>query len=47
MSVKEDSLSAQTLRGIPELKYVNADNVVRYRAIMRFFIWNTSGCATG
>ncbi|WP_339279211.1 TIGR02677 family protein [Paenibacillus sp. FSL W8-1187] len=37
MSVKEDSLSAQTLRGIPELKYVNADNVVRYRAIMRFF----------
>ncbi|WP_308637328.1 TIGR02677 family protein [Paenibacillus silvisoli] len=27
---------AQSLRGIPELKYVNADNVVRYRAIMRF-----------
>ncbi|MDQ8735042.1 TIGR02677 family protein [Paenibacillus sp. LHD-38] len=27
---------AQSLRGIPELKYVNADNVVRYRAIMRY-----------
>lgn len=30
-------LPVQSLRGIPELKYVNADNVVRYRAIMRFF----------
>jgi TIGR02677 family protein len=30
-------LPAQALRGIPELKYVNADNVARYRAIMRFF----------
>lgn len=30
-------LSAQSLRGVPELRYVNADNVVRYRAIMRFF----------
>ncbi|WP_342427708.1 TIGR02677 family protein [Paenibacillus sp. FSL L8-0158] len=25
----------QSLRGVPELKYVNADNVTRYRAIMR------------
>jgi len=31
------SLSPQALRSVPELKYVNADNVVRYRAIMRFF----------
>lgn len=30
-------ISMQSLRGVPELKYVNADNVVRYRAIMRFF----------
>ncbi|MFF3926407.1 TIGR02677 family protein [Paenibacillus lactis] len=30
-------LPVQSLRGVPELKYVNADNVVRYRAIMRFF----------
>ncbi|RXZ82125.1 TIGR02677 family protein [Paenibacillaceae bacterium] len=30
-------LAAQSLRGVPELKYVNAENVVRYRAIMRFF----------
>lgn len=27
----------RTLRSVPELKYTNADNVVRYRAIMRFF----------
>lgn len=26
----------QLLKNIPELKYVNADNVIRYRAIMRF-----------
>lgn len=26
----------QSLRSIPELKYVNSENVVRYRAIMRF-----------
>lgn len=25
------------LRSVPEMKYVNADNVARYRAIMRFF----------
>lgn len=30
-------LTLQALRSVPELKYVNADNVVRYRAIMRFF----------
>jgi uncharacterized protein (TIGR02677 family) len=30
-------LSSQTLRSVPELKYVNVDNVVRYRAIMRYF----------
>jgi len=30
-------LTIQALRSVPELKYVNADNVVRYRAIMRFF----------
>ncbi|WP_413407613.1 TIGR02677 family protein [Paenibacillus amylolyticus] len=28
--------SMQSLRGITELKYVNADNVTRYRAIMRY-----------
>ncbi|MCD9020212.1 TIGR02677 family protein [Cohnella silvisoli] len=28
--------SLQSLRGVSELKYVNADNVIRYRAIMRF-----------
>ncbi|QJC50408.1 TIGR02677 family protein [Paenibacillus albicereus] len=33
----EKSMTPQTLRGIPELRYTNADNVVRYRAIMRFF----------
>lgn len=27
----------QSLRGVTELKYVNAENVMRYRAIMRFF----------
>lgn len=26
----------QSLRGVSELKYVNADNVIRYRAIMRY-----------
>ncbi|MFB5763617.1 TIGR02677 family protein [Paenibacillus medicaginis] len=30
-------LSEQSLRSIPEMKYVTVDNVVRYRAIMRFF----------
>ena len=30
-------MGSQTLRSVPELKYVNADNVARYRAIMRFF----------
>jgi uncharacterized protein (TIGR02677 family) len=30
-------VSSQALRSVPELKYVNADNVARYRAIMRFF----------
>lgn len=30
-------ITLQALRSVPELKYVNADNVVRYRAIMRFF----------
>lgn len=30
-------LSLQALRSVPELKYVNAENVARYRAIMRFF----------
>ncbi|KPV61047.1 hypothetical protein QJ48_02145, partial [Paenibacillus sp. A3] len=28
--------SLQSLRNVPELKYINADNVTRYRAIMRF-----------
>ena len=37
METSIPGLSAQSLRGVPELKYVNADNVVRYRAIMRFF----------
>lgn len=37
MEANIPGLSAQSLRGVPELKYVNADNVVRYRAIMRFF----------
>jgi uncharacterized protein (TIGR02677 family) len=30
-------LSGRLTRNIPELKYVNADNVARYRVIMRFF----------
>jgi uncharacterized protein (TIGR02677 family) len=30
-------LTSRALRSIPELKYVNAENVSRYRAIMRFF----------
>lgn len=30
-------LGMQALRSVPELKYVNAENVARYRAIMRFF----------
>lgn len=37
MESSRPGLSQQSLRGVPELKYVNADNVVRYRAIMRFF----------
>lgn len=28
---------SKTLKSVPELKYVNAENVARYRAIMRFF----------
>lgn len=32
-----DGIKEQSLRSVPELKYVNAENVVRYRAIMRFF----------
>lgn len=31
-----DLMSEKSLRSIPELKYVNAENVIRYRAIMRF-----------
>jgi uncharacterized protein (TIGR02677 family) len=30
-------LITQSLRKVPELSYVNAENVARYRAIMRFF----------
>lgn len=37
MEIRKLGLSMQALRSVPELKYVNADNVVRYRAIMRFF----------
>lgn len=37
MEANLSGLSVQSLRGVPELKYVNAENVVRYRAIMRFF----------
>ncbi|MCU6708693.1 TIGR02677 family protein [Paenibacillus sp. J5C_2022] len=37
MSSGMTGLPAQSLRGVPELKYINADNLVRYRAIMRFF----------
>ncbi|WP_435923411.1 TIGR02677 family protein [Paenibacillus sp. DYY-L-2] len=37
MEPRRPELSAQSLRTIPELKYVNMDNTVRYRAIMRFF----------
>jgi uncharacterized protein (TIGR02677 family) len=33
----ESLLNLQSLRSVPELKYVNAENVARYRAIMRFF----------
>ncbi|MCS7463050.1 TIGR02677 family protein [Paenibacillus doosanensis] len=33
MSQKND---LHSLRGVPELKYINADNVTRYRAIMKF-----------
>lgn len=33
----EKTPSVQFLRSISEMKYVNADNVLRYRAIMRFF----------
>lgn len=30
-------LSDRLMRNVPELKYVNADNVARYRVIMRYF----------
>ncbi|CAM3982545.1 TIGR02677 family protein [Cohnella lubricantis] len=33
----DEQSAYRTLRSVPEMKYVNADNVVRYRAIMRFF----------
>ncbi|MEB3103194.1 TIGR02677 family protein [Ferviditalea candida] len=33
----ESLVNVQSLRSVPELKYVNAENVARYRAIMRFF----------
>jgi uncharacterized protein (TIGR02677 family) len=33
----EEQAAYRALRSVPEMKYVNADNVVRYRAIMRFF----------
>jgi len=36
MDTAKQELLAQSLRGIPELKYVNAENLVRYRAIMRY-----------
>jgi uncharacterized protein (TIGR02677 family) len=32
----EVNVMARSLKSIPELKYVNAENVARYRAIMRF-----------
>ncbi|WP_019123224.1 TIGR02677 family protein [Brevibacillus massiliensis] len=32
-----DRLSANMLRGVPEFRYLNAENVARYRVIMRFF----------
>jgi hypothetical protein len=32
----DNMLSAAGLRAVPELSYLNAANVVRYRAIMRF-----------
>lgn len=35
--VSSRDITAQSLRSVPELKYVNAENVVRYRAIMRYF----------
>lgn len=37
MEPRLPELSVQSLRSVPELRYVNAENVVRYRAIMRFF----------
>lgn len=37
MDARLSGLPPQSLRHVPELKYVNAENVVRYRAIMRFF----------
>lgn len=33
----ESQRMTRTLRSVPELKYTNAENVVRYRAIMRYF----------
>lgn len=34
---EKPAISSHALRSVPELKYANADNVARYRAIMRFF----------
>lgn len=34
---EKPAISSHALRSVPELKYANAENVVRYRAIMRFF----------
>ncbi|GIP33370.1 TIGR02677 family protein [Paenibacillus sp. J2TS4] len=33
----ESQRMTRSLRSVPELKYANAENVVRYRAIMRYF----------
>lgn len=37
METQRPGLPMQSLRSVPELKYVNAENVIRYRAIMRYF----------
>ncbi|TGU53239.1 DUF2397 family protein, partial [Mesorhizobium sp. M00.F.Ca.ET.186.01.1.1] len=33
----DHSMSPAMLRGVPEFRYLNADNVARYRAVMRYF----------
>lgn len=33
----KNGMSAAGLRDVPELRYLNADNVTRYRAVMRYF----------